>query len=103
MKSIPLLGYLVLLGSVGIAGCGGNSDPSTADQYPVKGKIVSIDRTASTITIEHQDIPGLMTAAKTQFTVQDRKVLEGLHSGDWVVGQLKAEAGMNVVIELRKW
>jgi Cu/Ag efflux protein CusF len=102
MNSIRVPAYLFILVFVAITGCG-MSDSVNADHYAVKGKVININRTQSSITIEHDDIPGLLTRAKTLFDVEDRKMLEGLHSGDWVHGQLKVEGGKNIITELKKW
>ena len=50
------------------------------DQWTVKGKVVSVAEKG--VTIDHQDIPGLMAAMTMTFAVKDRAVLEGVEAGD---------------------
>jgi Cu/Ag efflux protein CusF len=86
------------------AGCQppGASTTAAAKLYDVKGKVVALDREKKVVTLDHEDIPGLMKAMKMEFSVEDAKVLEGLAPGDSVTGKLKADGGSYVVTSLSK-
>ncbi|MBX9622637.1 MAG: copper-binding protein [Gemmataceae bacterium] len=86
-------------------GCQGPSGPSGKDQaklYDVTGTVVSVDPGKKSVTLDHQDIPGLMKAMTMDFSVEDEKVLGGVSAGDKVAGKVKHEGGKYVVTELSK-
>lgn len=87
------------------AGCQKPADsaPKAAEKtYEIKGKVVAVNAEKQTVTLDHEDIPGLMKGMKMEFKVADPKLLTGLAAGDAVHGQLKAEAGNYVLTELAK-
>ncbi len=55
--------------------------------YDLTGVILAIDPSASTLTIKHQDIPGLMKGMTMEFRVKDPTVKE-LHVHDRITAQL---------------
>lgn len=57
-------------------------------RYDLSGRIVSVDRAAHQLTIEHQDIPGLMKGMTMPFKVKD----------DWVFNA--AQPGSNITATL---
>lgn len=72
--------------------------PSTGIQrrYPIKGKVVSVDKRGSTVTIAHEAIPDFMEAMTMPFTLKDERLLKDLAEGDRVQATL-------VVAGLRSW
>src|SRR2546430_2705590 len=53
-----------------VAGC--RPRPSANEKrYPIKGKIVAVDKTDRTATIEHEDIVGYMTAMTIPFKIKN--------------------------------
>ena len=54
------------------------------------------------VTLDHEDIPGLMKAMTMEFSVSDSKVLDGLQAGDAVRGKLRSDAGAYTVTSLEK-
>ncbi len=72
--------------------------PSTGPQhrYPIKGKVVSVDKRGSTVTIAHEEIPGYMDAMTMPFKLKDERLLKDLAEGDRVQATL-------VVAGLRSW
>jgi protein SCO1/2 len=72
--------------------------PSTGPQhrYPIKGKVVSVDKRGSTVSIAHEEIPGYMDAMTMPFKLQDERLLKDLAEGDRVQATL-------VVAGLRSW
>lgn len=91
-------GALILLN-----GCGKSPETGKDKLYDVTGTVVATDPQKPAVTLDHEDIPGLMKAMKMEFKAADAKLLDGLRPGDAVAGKLKKdEAGGYVVTELRK-
>jgi protein SCO1/2 len=101
LKSLVVVGLLAIL-----AGCQNQSSSGTGKEagkvYDIKGKVVAVDAEKKTVTIDHEDITGLMKAMKMEFKVEDEKILAGLKAGDAVHGKLKADGGNYVVTGLEK-
>ncbi|HEY3927254.1 MAG TPA: SCO family protein [Candidatus Koribacter sp.] len=57
-------------------------------QYELQGKVITVDRTTHSLTIEHQDVPGLMKGMTMPFRVKDDWVLDAAHPGDDVTATL---------------
>lgn len=83
MLLIPMVLTIVVLLITSIAG---------AQQYPVKGMVVSVNRAASTFTASIEDIPGFMRAMTMPFDVRQRKELDGLAPGAMVEFTLVVDA-----------
>ena len=66
------------------------------ERYPIKGKVVGIDKRGSTVSIAHEDIPGYMYAMTMPFDLKDRRLLDQLAEGDGVQATL-------VVAGLKSW
>ena len=101
LKLLVVVGLLAIL-----AGCQSQSGSATGKDagkvYDIKGKVVAVDAEKKTVTLDHEDIPGLMKAMKMDFKVEDEKILAGLKAGDAVHGKLKADGGNYVVTSLEK-
>src|SRR5438105_10555628 len=70
-----------------VAGC--RPRPSANEKrYPIKGKIVAVDKTDRTATIEHEDIVGYMPAMTMPFKIKNDADLEMMKPGDQVTGNL---------------
>jgi protein SCO1/2 len=105
MKTTHGLGLLALSAALSLAGCGGGgSDKKDAadKQYEVKGKVVAVDAEKKSITLDHEDIPGLMKAMKMPFALENPKVAEGLQPGDRVQGHLQVKSGEYIITHLEK-
>jgi protein SCO1 len=98
------LAALVLAGCDGQKGtpAGKGAGKDAGKVYDIKGKVVAVDAAKKTVTLDHEDIPGLMKAMKMDFQVEDEKVLSGLKAGDAVHGKLRADGGNYVVTSLEK-
>jgi len=72
------------------------SGPGT--RYPIKGKVVGVDKRGSTVTIAHEDIPGYMEAMTMPFNLKDRRVLDQLAEGDHLQATLVV-AGLKSFLE----
>jgi Cu/Ag efflux protein CusF len=78
-------------------GCGGSSD------HPGHGVVVSVDAAKGEITLDHEDIPGLMMGMTMTFHA-DPALLAGIEAGQEVDFRVREEAGRYVVtaIEVRR-
>ena len=88
-----------------LAGCSGGppTGPQGADGgYDIKGKVTDLAPAKPAVTLDHEDIPGLMKAMTMEFRVEDAKLLEGLHVGDLVQGRLKKTESGLVLTRLEK-
>jgi protein SCO1/2 len=94
-----------LVAATALTGCQGQSDPAAkeaAKLYDVKGTVTALDRGKKTVTLDHEDIPGLMKAMKMDFAVEEATLLDSVAVGDAVTGKLKADGGKYVVTTLAK-
>jgi Cu/Ag efflux protein CusF len=101
----PLTLSALVVAAAAVAGCqgrSGSSAPGEAKLYDVTGTVVSVDREKKAVTLDHEDIPGLMRAMKMEFSVDDPKALDGLSAGDRVSGKVRHESGRYVVTGLQK-
>src|SRR5438309_4762403 len=70
-----------------VAGC--RPHPSANEKrYPIKGKIVAVDKNDRAATIEHEDIVGYMPAMTMPFKIKNDADLEMMKPGDQVTGNL---------------
>ncbi len=65
-------------------------------RYAIKGKVVSVEKRDSTVTISHEAIPGYMDAMTMPFKLKDPRLLADLAEGDRVQATL-------VVKGLQSW
>lgn len=93
---------LMLLGLLVLAGCQGSPDGSKERLYDIKGKVTAVDAGKNTVTLDHEDIAGLMKGMEMKFPVADPNVLEGVKPGDQVQGKLRLQSGEQVITELQK-
>ncbi|MGO9432180.1 copper-binding protein [Rhodoblastus sp.] len=64
------------------------------------GKVVNVDAASGFVTIDHEDIPGLMDAMEMQFQAMPAKILEEVKVGDTVAFALD---GKNwTILEIQK-
>ena len=90
---IPIIALIVAL--MFAVACRPRGSGSEA-RYPIKGKVVGIDKRGSAVSIAHEDIPGFMDAMTMPFDLKDRRLLDQLVEGDRVQATL-------VVAGLRSW
>src|SRR5437867_445957 len=65
-------------------------------RYPIKGKVVAVDKNDRTATISHEDIVGYMPAMTMPFKIKNDADLEMMKPGDQITGTL-------VVDDLSSW
>lgn len=101
MKAVAILGICLL--ALSSLACGKGDTPKAQDKtYDITGAVVSIDQASKKVTLDHEDIPGLMKGMKMPFDVENAQILEGLKAGDKVHGKLKAQGGRYTILELHK-
>ncbi len=102
MRSLYWFSPLVLAVPFVLLGCGQSAPTQAAKEYDIKGKVVNIADDKKALTLDHEDIPGLMRGMQMKFDVEDAKVLEGIKAGDQVHGRLKVDNGKYVITRLEK-
>lgn len=65
-------------------------------RYPLKGKVLSVEKAERTATIAHQEVPGYMPAMTMPFKIKNDADLEMLKPGDEITATL-------VVDDLSSW
>jgi len=97
--TIPSL-FLAIFSSIVVAGCSGEN--VGARHYEITGKVVRVDAKKPAVTLDHEDIPGLMKAMEMEFNVRDAKILDGIKPGDQVKGELVKDNSGYVITKLEK-
>lgn len=59
-----------------------------AKRYPIKGKVVSVDRAKKKASIEHEEIPGFMDAMTMDFPIKEDWVWDDLTPGSEIRAEL---------------
>lgn len=98
---------VLIVSLAAIAGCQNPADTKPAGdaadkEYDIKAKVVAIDPDRKGVTLDHEEIPGLMKAMQMKYQVADPKVLDGTAVGDQVSGRLKAHSGTYTITRLEK-
>lgn len=70
-------------------------------RYPATGLVLAVDRSNQTVTVSHQDIPGLMGAMAMPFAVRAPKLLDGLRAGESVAFTLAVGKKATWIDEIR--
>jgi protein SCO1/2 len=106
MKTWRTLWLLMLPLSFALAGCGdgaGNRTKTAGEkEYDVRGKVIAVVAERHTVTLDHEDIPGLMKAMAMKFRVEEPRLLDGIQVGDQVNGRLKKGESGYVLTYLEK-
>jgi len=89
-----LTGFLL---AVSLAG----SAPAEEAVHSGHGVVKSVDATAGKVTIDHEDIPGLMMGMTMEFSVSDPDVLEKIVPEQIVDFRVRYEEGRYIVTEIR--
>ena len=105
MRASLTVGWVTLGLALLTAGCQKATDSTPRAQeklYEVRGKVVSVNAEKGAVTLDHEDIPGLMKGMRMEFAVEDPKLLTGLAAGDTVQGKIAVRSGDYVLTELAK-
>jgi len=73
---------LAVLASFSLAACRGSKRAEQEKRYPLKGKVVSIEKQDQRVVVDHEDIPGFMSAMTMPYRVKDAKDLDRMTPGD---------------------
>ena len=68
-------------------------------RHDLRGQVVSIDKAAKSLTVNHEEIPGLMGAMTMPYPVKDESLLDNLSPGDQVNAQVVVEEGAGMWLE----
>jgi protein SCO1/2 len=102
MRTCSWIGFVIVFVFLA-AGCLEKQPEKAAPKsYDVHGKVMAIRPDKTGVTLDHDDIPGLMKAMTMEFPVKDTKILDGLDVGDQVEGKLLVESGKYLITELKK-
>lgn len=101
MKTLFPFALLVLLVAIAV-GCQQAADQAHEKQYDVTGKVTAVDANKQTVTLDHQDIPGLMAAMEMEFKLDNPGVVDGISAGDHVHGKLQTKSGEYTITHLEK-
>jgi protein SCO1/2 len=74
----------------GTGGAAATSD-SSAKHYPVRGKVVAVDKVANTIDLAGDAIPGFMEPMTMTYKVTDPAAIGEMHAGDVISATLLAD------------
>ena len=88
---VAILSSLILLASQ----CGG-----TAKRFSLAGRIISVDKSKSTIIVSHGDIPGYMPAMIMPFELKDASQVGNLSSDDEITATLVVSGGKSWLEDL---
>jgi len=88
--------YLLLVAvSVAVTGCKpaqtAPPGPAITKTFPIRGKIVSVDRAAGQIVLDHQAVPGFMEAMVMPYKLADASIIGELHPGDTITAEVLAD------------
>lgn len=92
-----LTAVLSLLAALSVGGCHGgvkqqapaSTGESSAKEYAVRGKVLSVNAKNGTILLDAQAIPGYMEAMTMNYTLENPSETSGLHAGDTIMAQLE--------------
>lgn len=73
---------------------------ATTEQYAIRGTVTAVNRDEPSVTIDHEEIEGLMDAMTMKFPVNSLQALEGIEAGDQVQGELIKKDDQYVITEI---
>ena len=79
---------VLLLVSLALISFSCNRRPRNEKRYPIEGKVVAVNKTDSTATINHKDIQGYMPGMTMEFKIKNAADLEIMKPGDQITGTL---------------
>src|ERR1043165_1032090 len=79
---------VLLLVSLALISFSCNRRPRNEKRYPIEGKVVTVNKTDRTATINHKDIQGYMPGMTMEFKIKRDSDLEMIRPGDLITGTL---------------
>ena len=101
MRVLHRVSWIAALGvalALGATACG----DTAADGHPGTGIVTEVDATARKITLDHEDIPGVMKAMTMTFDVSPEVRLEEIAVGTRVEFRVKEEPDGYTVTEVTR-
>src|SRR6266568_8538709 len=83
-KAVLILIALVLI----LVGKGCMRRSTNEKRYPIKGKVIMVNKLDRTATVAHEDIPGYMPGMTMEFKIKNDGDLEMMKAGDQITGTL---------------
>ena len=87
---------LLLLSNLILTSFSCNRQPRNEKRFPIDGKVIAVNKTDRTATINHKDIAGYMPGMTMEFRIKNEADLEIMKPGDLITGTL-------VVDNLSSW
>lgn len=104
MIKLPIT--LSCLALVACAGDGPGAKPAPSPVavvfYPIRGTVKAVAADRRSVTLDHEEIPGLMAAMEMEFAVADPAVLQGIDAGSRVEGELRVRGRAPEITRLGK-
>ena len=85
-----------------IATSGGAAKDNPVKQYNLRAKLAAFAPERQMATLDHEEIPGVLPAAKKEYNIANTAMLQGLAAGDEVTVRLEERAGTYVIVSLQK-
>jgi protein SCO1/2 len=84
--------------------CGGSPVVRDAAErrYPFKGQVLSVSADSKQASIDHDEIPGFMSAMTMTYEARDPKEFEGLKAGDLITATLVVVSNGASLVEVKK-
>ena len=73
--------FLLLALALSLVGCGGEGEPTV---HTVRGRVAKVLADGGELVVDHEDIPGFMSAMQMSFTVGDPAEARDLQPGEKV-------------------
>jgi protein SCO1 len=80
VRNKEIVAAIVLLGTIGA--CHGNETQQQERRYELRGNVVSFDKDAGTVTVDHESIPGFMEAMTMPYALKDKWAFDTMKPGD---------------------
>ena len=82
-----------------LSGAGCRRGSKNEKRFPIKGKVIAVNKLDRTATISHQDIPGYMPGMTMDFKIKNDGDLEMMKPGDQITGTLVVD-GLSSWVEV---
>lgn len=94
---MPVLILLTILAAIaGACDSQPAKEPLGIRQYPLKGRVESLDFDRQRVTVSHEEIKDYMDAMTMSFAVKDPAILRDLKSGDQIEARLVVDHARNM-------
>ena len=80
--------FVCLVLALLLAGCQRNPAPKPAQEYQMRGEVVSLDPTSHTATVKHDKIEGWMEAMTMEYPIKDQQEFTKLKVGEKIQAKI---------------